>query len=291
MPLKTSFSTPSLKKCGIPSSNSDKINIRITSNSEKTSIGELSWTVLLLDSSSLFSSKERNSFICGGSLIHPQVVITAGHCVATSKSESVKVRAGEWNIKNKDEPLPHQDVTVKEILLHPQYKPGTLWNDIALLILNQPSSLTENVGFICLPAGKFKVDERNCLASGWGRREMERQRLSAVLRKVTVPLVRKRTFQRALRQTKLGKKFRLHKSFICAGGERNRDTCKGEGGYPLICPVLGEEDRYMQVGIVSWGMGCRGNNKPGVYTSVALYVWWIEEKMKKNNFNISYYKM
>ena len=32
-----------------------------------------------------------------------------------------------------------------------------------------------------------------------------------------------------LRKTRLGEKFTLDKSFMCAGGEEGKDACKGKG--------------------------------------------------------------
>lgn len=40
--------------------------------------------------------------------------------------------------------------------------------------------------------------------------------------------------QRRLRETRLGRFFRLHDSFVCAGGEAGRDTCQvslAQGGW------------------------------------------------------------
>jgi len=57
----------------------------------------------------------------------------------------------------------------------------------------------------------------------------------AELRKVELPIVDREDCQTRLRSTKLGQYFQLHGSFICAGGEASRDTCRGDGGGPLIC--------------------------------------------------------
>merc|ERR1712107_625531 len=55
--------------------------------------------------------------------------------------------------------------------------------------------------------------------------------------------------------TRLGRRFKLDSSFVCAGGE-GKDTCTGDGGSPLVCPSSYDPDTYEQVGIVAWGIGC-----------------------------------
>ena len=57
-----------------------------------------------------------------------------------------------------------------------------------------------------------------------------------------------------INRTRLGDpdqpKFKLHKSFICGGGKHGEDTCRGDGGGPLMCPTTRTpktNDDYVQV--------------------------------------------
>lgn len=83
------------------------------------------------------------------------------------------------------------------------------------------------------------------------------------------------------RTTRLGRRFNIHKSHICAGGSEGIDTCRGDGGSPLICMPHGEP-YYKLAGLVSWGISC-GENRPGVYTNIAHFVQWIRLEMQKND--------
>ena len=49
----------------------------------------------------------------------------------------------------------------------------------------------------------------------------------------------------------------------------------------MVCPIPGmpKPYRYMQVGIVAWGIGCGENGVPGVYASVPQASAWIQEKI------------
>ena len=61
-------------------------------------------------------------------------------------------------------------------------------------------------------------------------------RYSNILKEIVLPLVENSECEQLLREnTRLGRFYELHDSFICAGGLQGIDTCKGDGGSPLVC--------------------------------------------------------
>ena len=58
-------------------------------------------------------------YVCGASLISPEVVLTSGHCVNNTEELEGKlvVRCGEWDTQRETEAMPHQDISVKTILV------------------------------------------------------------------------------------------------------------------------------------------------------------------------------
>ena len=67
---------------------------------------------------------------------------------------------------------------------------------------------------------------------------------------------------------------RITDYMICAG-DVGRDSCQGDSGGPLS--VLGQDDRYSQIGIVSWGKGCAKPGYPGVYTRLTSLLDWVNQ--------------
>lgn len=213
----------------------------------------------------LRSVKTSNSiYKCGGSLIHSKVVLTVAHCVDTVKLNRLKIRVGQWNLSDSTEP--HQDRAIVQIIFHPAYNNSrfSLHNDIALLILRRAVRLTDNVNTVCLPAVSGAIfNGKRCSVTGWGKDRLGKTgQYQNILKKVEVPIVPRLQCQRTLQRTRLGRRFQLHGSFICAGGEMGRDACTGDGGSPLVCALEGSTNRYQQVGIVALGIGC-GNIVPG----------------------------
>ena len=72
---------------------------------------------------------------------------------------------------------------------------------------------------------------------------------------------------------------------MCAGGEKGKDSCKGDSGGGLFSDLIngtdGKERKWQLVGIVSFGSKTCGDGKPGVYTRVSQYLPWIEQTMSK----------
>lgn len=107
-----------------------------------------------------------NVYQCGGSLITPNVVLTAAHCVNGKPPATLKIRAGEWDTQTKNELYPHSDHEVVDVIVHENFYKGGLHNDIALLILKEPIVIAEHINTICLPPQNFNFDGTRCFVSG-----------------------------------------------------------------------------------------------------------------------------
>ena len=77
---------------------------------------------------------------------------------------------------------------------------------------------------------------------------------------------------------------RITDTFVCAGlREGGKDTCQGDSGGPLM---LYQDERWTQIGIVSFGNKCAEPGFPGVYTRIGKFVEWIASNMVSNDIDI-----
>jgi hypothetical protein len=69
---------------------------------------------------------------------------------------------------------------------------------------------------------------------------------------------------------------------LCAGrfGVGGKGSCQGDSGGPLLLPLAADRtapvsEQWVQVGVVSWGIGCARSWFPGVYVRTAPFADWI----------------
>jgi len=242
-------------------------------NGQITKPNEIPWQVSL--------QSPYGSHFCGGTIISPEYILTAAHCINHETPRTVKVRVGAHSLEEADPANTYNVINIisGDFIETELKRPG----DIAILRLDRPIRFIPGM----VEPGCLNFEEQSytndLLASGWG----------ATSNTVT-DLRTGKTHQGEI--STVLKKAHFHEDreecsdfFVCIASNNEGDsTCQGDSGGPLHYTQNG---RTAVQGVLSFGSSapikegdthsvtCIGTS---VYSRLSYYKEWVESIVGKN---------
>jgi secreted trypsin-like serine protease len=199
-----------------------------------------------------------------------------------------------------------ENIAMAKIIVHPDWNPSTFDNDLAIVVLEEATSL--DVSFSQLNSDdSYPSIGANSRVMGWGTTS-EGGFQSDVLLEVDLPIISNEDCN----QCYVGQGT-ISTNMMCAFNP-GFDSCQGDSGGRFDCivqltilidyiqlnldshpylfslggPLIvsGEtQDEDIQIGVVSWGIGCAQAQYPGVYSRISIGFDWIKRNACKESLS------
>ncbi|RNA37349.1 transmembrane protease serine 9-like [Brachionus plicatilis] len=263
-------------------------NIRIVGGTEAVPNSWPSMALIIFNYKYDYLTTTRTvEYKCGGSVINKDSILTAAHCFVStlplSTGVNIRVKPNSYyqtyesmykvvlGVHNTDNINFFYEI--ESFTLYPDYK-NQNQDDVGIIRLKNEITYSNSIQPGCLP---YLKDSRypstmnvESWAAGWGTLFFGGP-TSNTLQNVKITLV------------------------CCSSGkilyagevEGGKDTCQGDSGGPLfIKDSYNGQEKYIIVGITSFGEGCALPGKFGGYMKVTSYLNWITEIVMTNKSNL-----
>ncbi|XP_049539060.1 phenoloxidase-activating factor 2-like [Anopheles darlingi] len=261
-------------------------NANITESSGfLTNRWEFPWSVAIFRIA-LVAGRTKNIFLCGGTLVGRDAVLTTAECVLHETTASLRVYVGQWDLAERIEGS-EEILEVEKKVIHPCYKLLSKQHNLALLILDDNVQLRPSVNRVCIAEAEQQYEhDHHCYTVGWGTEFING---TNQLRKLKVRLIPHNDCQKSLRAFLRLREYELVPEAVCAVADDDIELsvkdypCSRIIGSGLVCTEGSRTDQFYLVGVGSdLSRNCSHRNvPPDLFMDVRKYTGWIDNELTR----------